>query len=125
MLKINLKYFFLSFALFFIELLIALYLHDSIIRPYIGDILVVILVYCAVRTFFQGIKLLPLYVFFFAVSVEIIQLFNIASLLNLEHNAIRIAIGSTFDWSDILCYFIGALLCACIQWIDKKNNVMR
>ena len=95
--KINVKFLILSITFFFIELLIALYLRDSFIRPYVGDILVVILIYCVVRTFNQGGKMLPIYVFVFAVAVEILQLFNIASLLNLENSAIGVIIGSTFD----------------------------
>ena len=35
-----------SIIVFIIELIIALYVHDRIIRPYIGDMLVVVLVYC-------------------------------------------------------------------------------
>ncbi len=34
-----------SIIVFIIELIIALYVHDRIIRPYIGDMLVVVLVY--------------------------------------------------------------------------------
>ena len=36
-------------VLFSIETLIALYVHDTVIRPYVGDMLVVVLVYCFVR----------------------------------------------------------------------------
>ena len=57
-----------SIIVFIIELIIALYVHDRIIRPYIGDMLVVVLVYCFVRVFVpRGMKRLPLYVFLFAV----------------------------------------------------------
>ena len=53
-----------SIIVFIIELIIALYVHDRIIRPYIGDMLVVVLVYCFVRVFVpRGLKRLPLYVF--------------------------------------------------------------
>ena len=56
-----------SIIVFIIELIIALYVHDRIIRPYIGYMLVVVLVYCFVRVFVpRGMKRLPLYVFLFA-----------------------------------------------------------
>ena len=43
------------------EVLIALYVHDDFVRPYVGDVLVVIAVYCAVRIFIPvKCKLLPL-----------------------------------------------------------------
>ena len=52
-----------SIIVFIMELIIALYVHDRIIRPYIGDMLVVVLVYCFVRVFVpRGMKRLPLYV---------------------------------------------------------------
>ena len=61
-----------SIIVFIIELIIALYVHDRIIRPYIGDMLVVVLVYCFVRVFVPvGMKRVPLYVFLFAVCVDI------------------------------------------------------
>ena len=34
-----------------VETLIALYVHDKVIRPYVGDLLVVLVVYCFVRIF--------------------------------------------------------------------------
>ena len=50
-----------------IEFLIALYVHDSFVRPYIGDVLVVIVIYSLVRVVIaDGVKLLPLYIFIFA-----------------------------------------------------------
>lgn len=43
-----------SIIVFIIELIIALYVHDRIIRPYIGDMLVVVLVYCLSGCSYQG-----------------------------------------------------------------------
>ena len=49
--------------LFLIEAAIALWVHDRFIRPYIGDVLVVVLVYVFVRIFFpSGARHLVLYV---------------------------------------------------------------
>ena len=39
-------YFYWTIVLFFVEVLIALFVHDGIIRPFLGDVLVVILIYC-------------------------------------------------------------------------------
>ena len=49
MLTFNPRYFLVAVALFITEVLIALYVRDDFIRPYVGDFLVVILVYCAGR----------------------------------------------------------------------------
>ena len=82
MLTFRRNYFLLFAFLFIIEVLIALFVHDRFIRPYVGDFLVVILIYCFVRSFFN----LPVIttaasVFLFACAVEMAQYFNVANLL--------------------------------------------
>ena len=50
--------------LLLIEVLIAIYVHDAFVRPYIGDVLVVVVIYTFIRIFVpERCKLLPLYVF--------------------------------------------------------------
>ncbi|MDD3240226.1 MAG: DUF2809 domain-containing protein [Lachnospira sp.] len=112
MMKKRIQYFIAFVCLLVIEVLIALYIHDSIIRPFIGDVLVVIVIYTFVRIWIpEGVKLLPLYVFIFAAAVEGLQYLNIVKLLGLENNTfMRILIGSTFDWKDIICYMVGCIL---------------
>lgn len=98
-------------GIFIIEALIAMYVHDTIIRPYIGDILVVVLVYCFVRIFIsRPLRWLPLWVFLFACCIEFMQYFQLADILGLRHNSVaRIILGSVFDWKDIACYALGCL----------------
>lgn len=104
-------------VLFAAECLIALYVHDRLVRPYVGDMLVVILLYFFVRILFpEGFRLLPLWVFLFAAAVEISQYFHLAALLGVEHiRAARLILGATFDWKDIGCYGAGCLLLAGIE----------
>lgn len=94
------------------EIGIALYVHDDFIRPYIGDVLVVIVIYCFVRIWIpDGKPLLPLYVFVFATAVEVMQYFDLVTILGLGHNRFfRILLGSVFDLKDILCYGTGCIL---------------
>lgn len=98
--------------LLFIEILIAPFIKDSLIRPYGGDILVVILIYhfidsfVAVKPFYNALLTL-----LFAYIVEIAQFFDINEYLNINNKIIRIIIGSSFSWADILCYTIGVFLC--------------
>ena len=108
-------------VLFAAECLIALYVHDRLIRPYVGDMLVVILLYFFIRILFpEGIRRLPLWVFLFAAAVEVSQYFHLASLLGVEHiRAARLILGSTFDWKDIGCYGVGCLLLAGIEKITS------
>ncbi len=92
-----------------VEVLIALYVHDSFVRPYIGDVLVVIVLYTFVRIFLpDGCRLLPLWVFLFAACVEGLQAIHITEKLGLADNRFfSVLIGGTFDIRDILCYAIG------------------
>lgn len=115
-------YIILTIAIFLIEVLIALFVHDSFIRPHLGDVLVVILIYCLVRCFIpKGVPLLPLYVFCFAASVECMQYFHIVELLGLQNCKIaRIIIGSTFDWGDIAAYAVGCIIAFAASLLTKK-----
>ena len=72
-------FYIISFLVIFcIEVLIALYVRDRFIRPYVGDMLVVVLVYSFVRIFLPtGIPRMPFYVFLFACFVEVLQYFRL------------------------------------------------
>lgn len=98
--------------IFIVEVLIALYIRDRFIRPYVGDVLVVVLLYFAIRVLWpKGIRLLPLYVTLFACAVEVSQYFNLVALLGLADNRLaRTLLGSTFDWADVVCYLVGGAL---------------
>jgi hypothetical protein len=108
-----------------IETIIALYVHDNFIRPYIGDIIVVFVVYCFIRIFIpEGIKYMPVFVFIFATTVELLQYLNLAQMLGLENNRIaRIVIGYTFDIRDIVCYLIGCVLLTFLSTSIIKKKV--
>lgn len=108
-----------------IEVLIALYVHDAFVRPYVGDMLVVIVVYAAVRIAIPDrCKWLPLYVFLFATGVECLQYINIVDILGVENNRfLRTLIGSVFDIKDILCYAVGCVILAVYEWrMRLKSN---
>lgn len=112
------------FALVAIEVLIALFVNDNFVRPYVGDVLVVMVIYCFVRIFLpNGVKLLPLYVFAFALAVEIGQYFDVVALLGLENNRfISILLGRTFSVSDIVCYAVGCAVCALPKPAKKPRS---
>jgi hypothetical protein len=118
--KKRLIYLIATIVIFSVEVAIALFIHDRYIRPFVGDILVVILVYCFVRLFFPtGIRLLYLYTFLFACFVEFMQYLHIIETIGLSDNAVaRTVIGTSFDWRDILCYAIG---CLGIRWLERKK----
>jgi hypothetical protein len=108
-LKFNKSYFLIAIVLFLVEVLIAKYLHDRIIRPYIGDMLVAILIYAFVKSFLDT-PVLPtaLAVLAFAFLTETLQYFRIVHRLGLQDSKLaRIIIGTSFEWADLLVYVIG------------------
>ena len=112
MIKIIILYIIATLVLLSIEVLIALFVHDSFIRPYVGDMLVVIVIYTFIRIWIpERCRLLPLYVFLFAVLVEVLQYFNIVDVLGLSGSRFfSVLIGGTFDWKDIACYGAGCVV---------------
>lgn len=110
-LKMRLLYVAVFVVLLGIEVCIALFMHDSFVRPYIGDVLVVVVVYCAARIAFPcRFWLMSAAVFLFAAAVELVQLTELSSLFP-EGGFIATVLGSTFDLKDLLCYAAGSALC--------------
>ena len=102
------RYFLAFMALLIIEIIIGAYVHDSFIRPFVGDVLVVMLIFCFLYSFIKWpVKPLLIGIFIFSVLVEVLQYFKIANLLGIENKILRIIIGTAFSWWDIACYFVG------------------
>ena len=121
--KAKLVYALLFFAVFVLEVLIALFVNDSFIRPFGGDILVTVLLCLFVRAFFPvKTKLLPVYVFLFAVAVEICQYFDVVKLLGFENNVlISTIVGRSYSFIDIICYGVGCVAFFIIEQIFIKK----
>ena len=109
-----------------VEVGIALFVNDAFVRPYVGDMLVTLLLCCLCRVIIPDkIRMLPVYVFVFAACVEIGQYFDVVALLGLADNRIlSIALGRTFSWMDIVCYAVGCVAAFLLdQIIIKKAKV--
>jgi hypothetical protein len=117
-------YFFLAVGLFLIEILIAKYLNDSIIRPYGGDFLVVILIYCFVRSFLNfSILYTAIGVLLFSFIIETLQYLDIVTKLGLEKSTLaRTVIGTSFEWIDLIAYTLGIItVIVCEYWIRGQT----
>ncbi len=119
MFSFNKTYFLVALLLLLTEVLIGLYMHDAFIRPYGGDFLVVILLYCFVKSFVDG----PVFtttccVLVFAYAVEISQYFHLVRLLGLQDSkAANLILGNYFSLTDMLLYTLGILLVIVIEKI--------
>ena len=93
-----------------VEVLIALFLHGGFIRNYIGDVIVVWVVYCFVRIFLINANsyITAIGVMMFAFVVEFLQYINIVDILGLGNiTFFRVLIGTSFSVIDLVCYSAG------------------
>jgi hypothetical protein len=122
MFTFNKKYLILTIILFVIEVLIAVFVRDAFVRPYVGDYLVVILIYCAVRTVLNAsVWKVALGVLLFSFLIETLQYFHIVNRLGLENNVVaRTVIGYGFEWLDFVAYTMGILTVLAFE--NKKLN---
>jgi uncharacterized membrane protein len=117
--KFNARYFIAFIFLLLTEILIAAYIKQPFIRFVFGDFLVVILLYCFLKSFIKTSSFnSALYVLIFAFSIEFLQMSNVLALLNLEKNKLaNIILGNTFEITDLIAYTLG--VCSAYL-IDKK-----
>jgi len=112
MLTFNKNYFGLAILIFVAEVLIAMFVHDNFVRPYMGDVLVVILIYCFLKSFLKlPVLVSAIAVLIFSFTIEFLQYLNIVEKLGLEKFKIaRIVIGTSFAWADLLAYAAGIVV---------------
>jgi len=126
LLKFNRHYFIIAIIIFLVEILIAFFIHDTIIRPYIGDFLVVILIYCFVKSFLNTpVWSTAITVLLFSYTVEISQYFHIINKLGLQHSKLaRIIMGTSFGWIDLAMYTAGIGVVIFIEslWSERVQS---
>ena len=120
----NLTYFILFIILFLIEIGIAYFLHTGFIRHTFGDFLVVIMLYCFLKSFidFTPVKT-AIYVLLIAYTIEILQLTPFLKWLNLQNNTLaNTVLGHTFHTNDLWAYTIGMLTVIFIEFMFNNSN---
>ena len=125
MFTFRIRYFILAVLLFVIEILIAVFLHDGIIRAYVGDFLVVILLYCFVRSFAKlSIMETAVGVLLLAYIIETLQYFNLLALLHLEGSTVaNVILGNQFEWIDIIAYTLGIIVVIVVEKLTHGLNI--
>jgi predicted MFS family arabinose efflux permease len=116
-LRFSRTYFICSLLLIGVEVFIGARMHDRIIRPYGGDYLVVILLYCLVRAFLDlPILTTAMAVLFLSYAVEVSQYFHLADHLGLRAPSLaRTLLGTSFSWVDLLTYTLGILTVLAVE----------
>lgn len=107
-----------------VEILIGKFAH-GFVRAYVGDVLVIGLIYCFVRIFYIRPSVwLPAAVGGLGILAEILQFFDLCGLLGIPKGSLLgILLGSSADFADILCYAAGTLLIYAVEWQLKKQDV--
>lgn len=98
-----------ALILLVVEVLIALFVKDQFVRPYLGDVLAVMLVYAALRaaTPLRLASALSI-ALTIALVIEIAQALNLLAALGLADNRLaRVVLGGAFDMLDLAAYAAG------------------
>ena len=112
-----------SLILLGIEILIGFYGHGWA-RSYLGDVLVVILLYTIFRTISPDRPaqwfVLPTVILIFSFAVEFLQLWGFCDRFGITNKLLRIIIGTGFSYIDLISYAVGIIPCYIIEFVSKK-----
>ena len=94
------------------------------LRSFFGDVLAVVWVYFVFKTFVAA-RVLPLALAALGVgyAVELGQFLASAWHLHIPNRALRIVLGSTADWWDVVAYTIGFAAVLALEALRAKSGV--
>lgn len=120
--KFNSKYFGYFCLVFVTEVAIAIFYFHRFIRGFVGDVLVIPLLFTFLKTFFNwNLKKTLLGIVLFAFAIEFLQYFKLLDLLEVKNIIIRTVLGTAFELTDLLAYILGAILVYIIE-IKKGSD---
>lgn len=124
MVTFNRKFFVWTLLIFTVEVLIALYVHDDVVRPYVGDVLVVVLMYCFFRSFLTAsAKSVAVSALAIAFAIEFLQSMQLVERLGLErYRLARTVLGTSFSWMDLLMYTIGFAVVLLVEIRSRASH---
>ena len=119
----NLRFLIAAILLFLAEIAIAILHFNPFIRGFLGDVLVIFLMYSFLKIFIKNNTLkIAVFVLAFAYFVEMLQFFKLAELFNIKSKLLLIIVGSVFDLWDLVAYTLGFLFILLIEKIFIKNE---
>ena len=122
--QFNKIYFVLFIIILITEITIAVYLSNGFIRHTFGDALVVMLLYCLLKSF---VLITPLkaaiVILIISFSIEFLQLSPLLEWIHLEHNEIaKVILGNTFSITDLIAYTVGLVIVLLIERNFSKKH---
>jgi Protein of unknown function (DUF2809). len=118
----------ISILLLGIEIIIGVFA-TGWIRIYLGDVLVVILIYTILRTISPNKPkrwiILPSAVLIFSFIVELLQFWGFCDRFGITNHFLRIIIGTGFSFIDLVCYTVGIIPCYVSEYIIRKKELKK
>ena len=119
----RLAYLLVFLALTGVEVVIGVFFHDDFVRPYVGDALIVVVLWALVRCVApRGLRWLPGAIFAFACAVEALQAIHLVDRLGITSPLLRTLMGTSFAWGDILAYAVGCGLLWGLELLIRRRN---
>ncbi|KJJ37474.1 DUF2809 domain-containing protein [Aequorivita vladivostokensis] len=116
-------YFSAFLILLLMEFTIAYFHFNPFIRGFLGDVLVILLLYSFLKIFIKNnVFPIAISVLGFAFLVELLQLLKLSEILKIKSKILLTVLGSVFDVWDLVAYVIGFLLILLIERIFHKNT---
>ena len=109
--KVSRRYLIWFISILAMEIAIAVFHFHPFIRGFVGDVLIVPMLYVFLRAFFPLSKTsAALIAWIFACTIEFIQWLEITEKLDIRGRLIDLTLGNTFDPWDLLAYSLGYVL---------------
>lgn len=111
-----------------VEVVIGVFEFNHFIRSYIGDVIIVWVLYCLFRSFapkkFNSYAV-AMGILAFSFVVEFLQKAHIADVLGVENRLLRIIIGTSYATEDLWCYAAGTAVTLLEIFIFQKLSSRR
>lgn len=114
-------YFLLFFVLLAVEVCIGAFA-SGFIRTFVGDVLVIALLYCFLSTYVRlDYRIVLLLVLLFAFGTECLQYYRLVDVLHIQNKIARIIIGTTYDVHDLIAYTVGGILVFGVEFCRSRK----
>lgn len=112
---------------FGLEILIVIYFKTGFIRHWLGDFLVVCLLYCSLQALWPGKVLKRIVIVgIIATVIELLQAVNFLEILGLHDNlTARLVLGTTFSWTDLLAYLLGLSIVFVLERLIRSESFIQ
>ncbi|MBT8256609.1 MAG: DUF2809 domain-containing protein, partial [Bacteroidia bacterium] len=105
------------------EITIAVFVFHPFVRGFIGDVLVIPLLYSLVRIITKlSVKRSVLLVLIVAFGIEFLQLFSLADQFGITNKVVQVVLGNTFDLLDLVAYCLGAAIIFVVERSFAKRH---